>query len=766
MVKFLSVLLISLLCQLFLLKPSLLIADTFRLDSILVEGNYRVSDEAVVNYSRLKVGETISSENLNDAYNNVLNTGLFSSVEFKQLNKRVIIIVGEYSTVNEISFEGNTKFTDEKLLSFISIKPRFVFSPAALEEDLSSLTNVYRNSGRVTAKIKPKIIKLSDNRVNVIFEIYEGDQIEIERISFVGNRSFRDSRLRRVLESKQAGPFRRLVSRDVIIDERISFDKKLLTEFYLSRGFVDFKILDVNAELSEEKDAYFVSYNVQEGPKFKVGKISVSSNVKDISPSDLKKSIGLDTGQVYSPAIIQIEASKLETEILSLGHRFIKVSAISQRNMKDLSQDVEFLIEKSDRLFVERIDIYGNIATFDRVIRRQFFINEGDPFNPREIRAATERIRALGLFSEVEVKINAGSNSSQVIVEVEVKEQPTGTLSFGAGYSSASGLGGIIEYAEKNFIGRGQSLSLSLKATSGDQLYDLSFYEPMFLRNNLGFGVNFSVKDTEKQNAAYDTKYIRVRPLVTYPLGEKSKIQIEYLISQTELSNPGAVGALITAEVNEGKVTSSSIGYQYSHDTRLYSNGAKSGLLLNFGQNFSGLGGDKTSLKTTFKAAAETNTLNEELKLTAVLEAGILSFTSGNSRVLDRFFLGSNKMRGFEPDGIGPRECPNKQCNNSNDDALGGERFGVVRFEAEFPLGLPEEYGFSGGLYYDIGNVWSLNRVNNNVLYEEGVWRQVVGATIFWKTPIGPLRFNFSETLKKAAYDKDESFDLTISTRF
>jgi outer membrane protein insertion porin family len=253
---------------------------------------------------------------------------------------------------------------------------------------------------------------------------------------------------------------------------------------------------------------------------------------------------------------------------------------------------------------------------------------------------------------------------------------------------------------------------------------------------------------------------------VTYPLSDKSKIQIEYSISQTELSNPGAVGALITAEVNEGKVTSSSIGYQYSHDTRLYSTGAKSGLLLNFGQNFSGLGGDKTSLKTTLKAAAETNTLNEELKLTAVLEAGILSYTSGNSRVLDRFFLGSNKMRGFEPDGIGPRECPNKQCNNSNDDALGGERFGVVRFEAEFPLGLPEEYGFSGGLYYDVGNVWSLNRVNNNVLYEEGVWRQVVGATIFWKTPIGPLRFNFSETLKKAVYDKDESFDLTISTRF
>ena len=188
------------------------------------------------------------------------------------------------------------------------------------------------------------------------------------------------------------------------------------------------------------------------------------------------------------------------------------------------------------------------------------------------------------------MKVNAGSNSSQVIIEVEVEEQPTGTLSFGAGYSSASGLGGIIEYAEKNFIGRGQSLSFSVRATAGDQLYGLSFYEPMFLRNDLGFGLNFSVKDTEKQNAAYDTKYIRFKPFVRYPLGEKSKIQIEYQISQTELNNPGAIGSILTAEVNEGKVTSSSVGYQYTHDTRLYKSNPRSGILFNFGQNFSGLG--------------------------------------------------------------------------------------------------------------------------------------------------------------------------------
>ena len=288
----------------------------------------------------------------------------------------------------------------------------------------------------------------------------------------------------------------------------------------------------------------------------------------------------------------------------------------------------------------------------------------------------------------------------------------------------------------------------------------------MFLRNDLGLGANFSLDDTRKQNAAYDTQNIQFQPYVVYPLGIKSKIKIDYSIAQTELSNPFGVGSLITNEVNEGKITSSRIGYVFTHDTRLYKLGPKNGILFNLGQEFIGLGGDKTGLRTTLKAAAQKEAFKEEVKLTAVFEAGLLTYTSGNSRVMDRFFLGSQKMRGFEPGGLGPRECLNRQCGVSNNDTLGGENFAVVRFEAEFPLGLPEEYGFSGGVFYDIGNLWSLQKLNNDVLYEDGSWRHAIGASIFWNTPIGPLRFNFTDALKKEIHDRDESFDLTISTRF
>ena len=766
MAKFLLIFLAGFFCQIFLFEVSAVSANTFRLNSIAVNGNNRISNAAIVNYSRLILNKQVSSEDLSTAYEKILNTGLFKDVSFKQVDRNLIITVEEYPTINEISFEGNKKFTDEKLSSYIETRSRYVFSPKTLEADVAELQNVYRNSGRLSARINPKVIKLSDNRVDLIFEIYEGSIVEIEKINFVGNRNFSDRRLRRVLSSKQAGLFRKIISRDNLINEKISLDKKLLSDFYKNRGFANFQINDVSSELSEEKDGFFITYNITEGPQFSIGKIKLNSNLKEIVPSTFSKFIDLNSGEIYSPDAIRKNVANLEEKLQAIGFEFIRVRPIITPNMTNLAMDVELLFEKGQRLFVERIDISGNTATLDRVVRRQFFILEGDPFNQRKIKAAENRIRALGLFSDVAVKVLPGSEDTQVVIDVEVVEQPTGSLTFGAGYSNETGLGGIIEYGERNFLGRGQSLSFAIKTGRDDQLYELSFYEPMFLRNDLGFGLELSVKDTNQQNASYDTKNLEFQPYITFPLGEKSKIRIEYSIAQTDLSNPVNVGSIITNEVNEGEITSSSIGFVFSHDTRPLKGSVEDGVIYRVGQQFIGLGGDKAGLKTTIKAVVQKNTFKDDLKLSAEFEGGILTFTKGDSRVVDRFFLSSRKMRGFEPGGVGPRECLNGVCGVSKNDALGGENFAVARFEAEFPLGLPDEYGLSGGLFYDVGNLWSLTKTNNDVLYEDGAWRQAVGASIFWKTPIGPLRFNFSDVLSKELYDRDESFDLTISTRF
>lgn len=766
MAKFVQCILFSLCFFSITVDNKNLSANPLQITSVVVDGNTRISDNAILNYSRLNITKDLSSEDLKIAYSKVYDTGLFKNVEFKKNGSELIIFVEEYPTINKITFEGNRSFTDDRLSSFLKLKARYALKPKVLEQDLSNLSTVYKNSGRITARIKPKIIELSDNRVNLIFEIYEGNITEIETISFSGNRSFSDSRLRRVLYSKQAGFLRKIISRDTLIDERILADRKLLTDFYQSRGFADFKIFDVSSQLSEERNGFFISYNLKEGPKYLLGKVNLVSEVNELSSGSLLGLIKLKSGQIYSPMDIQAEVSRMGDYLQKQGINFVNISPKIQRNLNTLTIDVEFLLSRGSPLFVERIDIIGNVATADRVIRRQFSFVEGDPFNPREIRAATERIRSLGLFADVAVSVISGTKESEVIVQVELEEKPTGTLSFGAGYSSDTGLAGLIEYAEQNFLGRGQKLSFSIMTGTSDQLYELSFFEPMFLRNDLGLGINLSFKDTNKQNASYDTNLTRFQPYVVYPLGEKAKLKLEYTILQTDLSDPSGVGSLITEEVNAGKLTNSSFGYELTNDTRLYRTGPKNGILLKVAQKFSGLGGDKTGLRTTLLAAAQKDAFNEEVKFTAAFEAGLLTYSKGNSRVTDRFFLNSRKMRGFKPDGLGPRECSDRVCGSGNNDALGGENYAVLRLETAFPLGLPEEYGLSGGLFYDIGNLWSLSQTNNDVLYRAGSWRQAIGASIFWTTPIGPLRFNFTEVLEKEVYDKDETFDLTISTRF
>ena len=555
MAKLLSIFIICFSFKVLFFEVSALSANTISLKSISVEGNKRISDEAISNYSRLTLNKKISSEDLNTAYNNIFDTGLFKNVEFKQSNAGLIITVEEYPTINDISFEGNRKFTDERLSSYVESKSRFVLSPLTLENDVEELQKAYRNSGRVLARIEPKIINLSDNRVDLIFEVYEGSIVEIEKINFVGNRKFSDRRLRRVLSSKQAGFFRKIILKDNLVNEKISLDKKLLTNFYLNRGFKDFKINDVNVELSEEKDAFFMTFNITEGPQFVVGEVNLSSNVKELTPENYIELVNLKSGEVFSPDIIDSNVSKLENTLQALGFGFVRVAVKITPNMSSLSLDVDLTFVMGDKIFIERIDITGNTATLDRVLRRQFFIVEGDPFNMREIKAAEDRIRSLGLFSNTSVNVLPGSKKSQVVIDVEVVEKPTGSLTFGAGYSSQTGLGGIIEYGERNFLGRGQSLSFAIKTGKDDQLYELSFYEPMFLRNDLGFGTNLSFKDTEQQNAAYDTEDIRFQPYVAFPVGEQSKIKIEYTISRTDLSNPESVGSIITNEVNEGTIT-------------------------------------------------------------------------------------------------------------------------------------------------------------------------------------------------------------------
>ena len=737
-------------------------AQDFSFSRIDVDGNKRIETSTIITYSGLVTDQVFGADDLNRAYQNILASGLFESVEVVPNGNRLVIKVNEFPTVNKIVFEGNRRINDTTLRAVVGMQPRRVFNPDKVDTDRAAIAQVYADQGRLAARVTPKIIRRSDNRVDVIFEIFEGAVTEIERIGIVGNKVFSDRRLRRVLDTKQAGFLRLFVRRDTFLTDRIEFDKRLLTDFYNARGYIDFQINDVNAELTEENNAYFVTFNVREGQMFRFGDVTLTSERSDIDVKDFKIAISAETGDVYSPTLMEKNLSRLEARATQLGLDFVRVTPRVTRNDADLTLDVEFVLEQGERVFVERIDITGNTTTLDRVIRRQFRISEGDPFNPRLIREAAERIRVLDFFGNAGVNARAGTQPGQIIVDVEVEERPTGSLQLGATYSGDNGFGVVIDYSERNFLGRGQTLSFAIRSGIDNQSYEFNFTEPEFLNPELGFNLGLSYGETDNQGAAYDTRNLDITPSLSFPLSEYSRLSVRGNVSATEMLNPGTVGSIVENEITRGRLDNAGFGFTYRYDTRGVGLDPSSGIAVIYNQDFGGIAGDKGAFsKSTIRTIGERAIMNDDVVLRGVLEAGLLHHTGGSSRVTDRFFLPATVLRGFEFAGMGPR-----QRDGTINDALGGNKYTVAKFEVDFPLGLPEEYGMSGGAFYHAGNLWDTGAKGDELLYDNGAWRHVVGATLYWTTPIGPLRFDFTRALKKETQDEERTFDVSIATRF
>ncbi len=737
-------------------------AQSFSFSNVVVEGNVRVDPATILSYAGISRGEEVSAAALNDAYQRIANSGLFETVEVVPQGSTLIIRVAEFPIVNIINFEGNRRLKDEELAALVQSQARRVYSPSTAESDAAAIAELYRVQGRMAATVTPKIIRRSDNRVDLVFEVTEGRVVEIERLSFVGNRAFSDRRLRQVLETKQAGFLRTFIRRDTFVAERLELDKKVLTDFYLSRGYIDFQVLDAGAEVSRERDATFVTFTVREGLPYSIGNVTTVSEIEGVDAAEFADVQRIRTGQTYTPLLIDNNITRMENLALKKGLNFVRIEPRITRNDRGQMVNVEFAIVRGERVFVERIDIEGNATTLDQVIRRQFRTVEGDPFNPREIRQSAERIRALGFFSDAQVNAEPGSGPDQVVVNVDVEEQPTGSLSFGLTYSVNSGTGVNVAFSEANFLGRGQRLGLSLNVGTDNQNSSFNFTEPALLGRDLSFSVGAYYRTSDNQNASYDTRNIGFTTGIGFPLGELSNLDLRFRLSEDKISNYDGDSPILIAESDRGALRTVSLGYNYEYDTRVSGLNPNGGILLRFGQDFAGLGGDTEYIETTALALAETRILNEEVTLRAVFEGGAITSLGGNiSRVTERYF-GNSKIRGFEANGIGPRDL-----GAADQDALGGNMFAVARFEADFPLGLPEEYGITGGAFLDIGSVWSLdNTAGIGTVDDSFIPRATVGFSVFWTTPIGPLRFNFSHALKKEDYDKEQSFDLTISTQF
>ena len=737
-------------------------AQSYVFNNIVVEGNDRIEPATIANFAKVATGSAISGAGLNDAYQRLNSSGLFSSVELVPSGGTLIIKVVENPTINVVDFEGNVRLKDEALAAVVKSQARRVYSATQIQADAAAITKAYADAGRQAARVEPRVIDRGDNRVDVVFEIREGKITEVERLSFTGNRSYSDRRLRQVLASKQAGFLRSIIQRDSYNADRIEFDKQLLTDFYRERGFIDFQVLSVAQEYARDREGFFLTYSVREGLSYKINSVRVVSEYDGVDAAEYEKAIRIRSGVTYSPTAIDTTITRMENIALKQGLNFLAVEPRITRNPENQTLDVTFALTKGPRVFVERIDIEGNATTLDKVIRRQFRTVEGDPFNPREIRQAAERIRALDFFGKADVNARQGTASDQVIVDVNVEEKPTGSLNFGATYSVSDGVGLLIGLSESNFLGRGQYVSFNLSGGVDNKASGLTFIEPAFLDRDLKFSWKVWYNTSENQNSFYSTKRYGTEVGLEFPISEYGRLGVHYTGSSDKLYNVSTnSSALLQTEAALGPQVTSAIGYNYSYDTRIGGLDPNRGFLFRFGQDFAGLGGDITSVSTTALASYQVKAFREEVTLRAEVEGGALVTSGGDSLLINRF-TGNGKIRGFEPNGIGPRDV-----TAVNQDAVGGNYFAVARLEAEFPLGLPEEYGLTGGLFADVGSVWGLdNTAGTGTIDDKMHLRSSVGFSLFWTTPIGPLRFNFSKAIDKQSYDKTQNFDLTISTKF
>ena len=754
-------------------------AYAFVFTQVQIEGNERIEPETILSFANVTHGVEVSAGDVNDALQRLQNSGLFESVEVTPRGNTLVIRVKEWPTINQISFEGNRRIKDDMLAEVTQSQARRVYSPALAETDAAAIAQAYSQQGRLAARVTPKIIPRNGNRVDLVFEVREGDVTEIERVGFTGNRAFSDRRLRNVLATKQAGMLRTFIQADTYNPERLALDEKLLTDFYRAQGYADFSVQGVASELARERDAYFVTYAITEGPRYRFGRIDTVSEIPGVDAAAFEAQNRVRQGGWYNPEIIDVSIRRMETVALQAGLDFVNIEPRVTRNPRNQTLDLTFALTRGPRVFVERIDIEGNTTTLDQVIRRQFQTVEGDPFNPREIRNSAERVRALGYFADAQVDTREGSSPQQVIVDVNVEEQPTGSLEFGASYGKSAGIGLNMGLSERNFLGRGQEVGVNLSTTKGSRSGVLNFAEPAFLGRDLRFSVGAWYRETDNDNSKYDTRSLGLQTGIEFPISASGRLDLHYKLAKDTIRDVDPIhldeetdelvgsSSILVDEAEMGGLWTSALGYRYTYDSRRVGLNPRTATKLSFTQDFAGLGGDVKSVTSLLSTGIESTAWRRNVTLRAELEAGAIHMLEDqSSRVIDRF--GGQRIRGFESNGIGPRDL-----KAPNEDALGGNYFWVARAEAQFPLGLPEEYGLTGGIFADVGSIWGLDKttardVNGNSYEIDDSMnvRAAVGVSLFWTTPIGPLRMNFSKAVEKQDYDEEQNFDLTLSTKF
>ncbi|WP_163266668.1 outer membrane protein assembly factor BamA [Chelativorans alearense] len=742
---------------------------------IEVRGNRRVDADTIRTQVGISPGQSFSNADLDEAVKRLFATGLFADVSITQSGGALIVTVDEYAIVNQVLFQGNKKIKDQNLAQSVQLQPRRAFSNQLMEADAEAIREAYRRIGRDDATVSARVQELDDGRVNVIYEVQEGDRTKIAAINFEGNSAFSDRRLRDVISTKRSNIFSFLMRNDIYDENRLRADEEVLRRFYFNRGYADFRVISSSADLADND--YTVTFTIEEGERYTFGDVTVESTIPGVDVEALRSEIKTRSGAVYSAEDVEETIVGLTENVAGLGYAFAQVTPRGNRDFANRTISVVYAIDEGPRAYIERIEIRGNNRTRDYVIRREFDISEGDAFNQVLVQRAKRRLDRLNFFETVNITTVPGSEPDQVVLVVDVVEKSTGEFSIGAGYttgasnSSSGGFSVEGSITERNFLGRGQFVRLAAAGGEDSRDYSFSFTEPYFLGRRISAGFDIFRNTRKFSNSDDDDIYERETTGGTVrfglPITEALTAQVAYNYSQEEFDQEADSADLSTAvqqALDQGTWRKSSVSGSLIYNTIDDMRNPREGIHATLTTEVAGLGGDAKWAKFTGRANMY-QMLSDELDLVGLLTVGaghIVGFDE-DLRIFDQFNSSDRIIRGFKYNGIGPFET----TPDGDRDYLGGTTYFHATAEAQFPLPvIPESFGIRGAVFADAATLYGSDYDSADVGGTDMEWRASVGASLIWASPFGPLRVDYAEPVVKESTDRIQHWNFGISTRF
>jgi outer membrane protein insertion porin family len=744
---------------------------------ISVSGNQRIEAATIQSYMVIQPGDPFNQDAINNSLKTLYATGLFSNVTITRSGNVLNVAVVENPTVDQVFFSGNKVLTEKDAAAAISLKSRAVFTPAAAEADRQTLLNLYAKRGYYGASVTPNIIKLPDNRVNVVFQCADGKQTLVSRITFLGNAHFSQSALREVVSTRQSAWFRFLSSTDQYNADRVEYDEYLLRQFYLHKGYADFAVNSANAELAPDRKSFYLTYNITEGPRYRVKSIKVVSDIRTLNSDQLRGLVPISAGDWFDGDALVEGVTAISTRAQNLGYAFAQVNPQVQTDPASKTLTIVLNVIEGPKVYIQRIDITGNTRTEDKVIRRELTVAEGDGYNQSKIDKSTANLKNLGFFKDQKITSSNGSTAQQVILNTAVTEQATGQFSLGGGYSSSLGALANAGISQNNFIGTGVNASINaLLAQRGTQL-NIGVTNPYFLDRNLIAGVDAfrTVTDSYTSSSSsynYTESSIGGDVRLGYRFNDHVRQSFTYSLSSRYVGSiPTNTSIYITDEAGGSSLSqlSQTLTFDYLDDELNPTSGPLADLTL----DFAGLGGTARYIRISpdfsYYIPLEHVFGNKAWVLKFSANGGyLIPIENYQDRIIDRFFLGGDSLRGFADGGVGPHDV-------YYGDSLGGRVMYSQSTELHFPLPVSPDIGISGFMFVDVGAAFQMKSIyvtptlaqpDDGKVYDYSSPRVGTGVGVSWNTPFGLINLSFAEPVLKQPGDQIQQFRVSFGTRF